>query len=85
MTSRTRRTCIGCRRRAHPDQLVRVVRGAGGTLDEGRALPGRGAWLCRDDPACGQLARRRGAFQRALRETVPQQEIDALLVRLYER
>ncbi len=61
-----RRTCVGCRRTAHPDDLVRVVRTPDGGLVVGRAQPGRGAWLCRD-PACLAEAGRRRAFARALR------------------
>jgi uncharacterized protein len=34
--------------------------------DDGRALPGRGAWL-HPDLVCLELARRRSAFARALR------------------
>lgn len=64
-----RRTCIGCRRRTHPDDLVRVVRTPEGGLAVGRALPGRGAWLC-PDPACAALADRRRAWARALRGPV---------------
>jgi predicted RNA-binding protein YlxR (DUF448 family) len=37
------RTCIGCRRTAPPDELVRVVVGADGELLVGQGLPGRGA------------------------------------------
>ena len=50
--------------------LVRVVRLGGGALALGRGRPGRGAWLCRDSPACIDLAQRRRAFDRALRGPV---------------
>ena len=47
-----RRTCVGCRRRAPADELVRVVRRPDGTLVD-RARPGpRRLALCRDSPAC---------------------------------
>lgn len=64
-----RRTCIGCRAVAPPEALIRVVRTAEGGLAVGRDLPGRGAWLCRDQ-ACLALARKRRAFARALRGEV---------------
>ncbi|MBW3580432.1 MAG: YlxR family protein [Actinobacteria bacterium] len=64
------RTCIGCRRRAGLDQLVRVIRRSDGTLEVGRTLPGRGAWLCSASPACVDAAERRRAFDRALRGPV---------------
>jgi len=46
--------------------LLRVVRTPDGHLAVGRTLPGRGAWLC-PDTACLLAARRRRAFERALR------------------
>lgn len=72
-----RRTCIGCRRRAHPDELVRVVRTPAGDLAVGRHRPGRGAWVC-PDPACGDQARRRRAWGRALRAPVDDAAAEAL-------
>ncbi|MPY94338.1 MAG: DUF448 domain-containing protein [Acidimicrobiia bacterium] len=65
------RTCIGCRRRAGVDELVRVTAADGGRLVVGRGMPGRGAWLCRGEVQCLRLAIRRRAFARALRTTVP--------------
>ena len=50
--------------------MVRVVRLGDGSLATGRTLPGRGAWLCRDSPACVDLADRRRAFERALRGSI---------------
>ena len=39
------RTCVGCRRRADPGELVRLTRRPDGILERGPG-PGRGAWLC---------------------------------------
>jgi len=39
-------------------------------VDEGRSMPGRGAWL-HPDPGCLELATRRRAFGRALRHAGP--------------
>jgi uncharacterized protein len=47
-----------------------VVRRPDGSLVVGRALPGRGAWLCAGSASCLDLARRRRAFGRALRAPV---------------
>jgi predicted RNA-binding protein YlxR (DUF448 family) len=44
-----------------------VVRTSDGGLAVGRTLPGRGAWLCRDSPACVDTAAKRHAFEWALR------------------
>jgi len=59
------RSCIGCRKRANPSALIRVV------LIDGRLLPdlkggapGRGAWLHRK---CAEGAISRGAFRFALK------------------
>ncbi len=47
-----------------------MVRRPDGSLAVGRALPGRGAWLCAESEHCLDLARRRRAFGRALRAPV---------------
>ncbi|MGW1677917.1 YlxR family protein [Saccharopolyspora sp. NPDC002376] len=66
------RTCVGCRTRTSPVELLRVVAAVDGDSspvvvpDPRRRRPGRGAWL-HPDPACLRLAERRRAFPRALR------------------
>ena len=77
------RTCVGCRRRAEPAELIRIVRSGDGTLTTGRGRPGRGAWLCRGvdtqiDPTCLEAAIRRQALSRALRAPVGAQAMEAL-------
>ncbi|HWI04948.1 MAG TPA: YlxR family protein [Acidimicrobiales bacterium] len=79
------RTCVGCRRVASQEELVRVVAVPGGGLATGRALPGRGAWLCAGSPACIEAAERRKAFDRALRTTVEREAVDALKTTLARR
>ncbi len=67
------RTCVACRQEAGKRELIRLVRDpATGDVrvdDTGRAT-GRGAYLHRD-PACIELARKRGAVSRALKAAVP--------------
>jgi uncharacterized protein len=64
------RTCVGCRRRAPQDALLRVVAAEGSVaVDARRRLPGRGAYV-HPDPACVAAAVKRRAFGRALRATV---------------
>ena len=71
MVTRPVRTCVGCRRRATKQELLRVVADdLGDGLEvvpdpKGRA-PGRGAHL-HPTPECLELALRRRAFARALR------------------
>ena len=72
------RTCVGCRRRAGQDELVRVVRTPEGSLEVGRTLPGRGAWLCAGSLLCVQRAAQRKALSRALRAPVSPEAVLAL-------
>ena len=67
-------------------ELVRVVRSSDGTLAMGRALPGRGAWLCAASaPACVDLARKKKAFTRAFRAPVGDEQVVSLRSFLAER
>jgi predicted RNA-binding protein YlxR (DUF448 family) len=58
--------------------MVRVVRLGDGSLAPGRTLPGRGAWLCSDTPACVDTAQKRRTFERALRAPVDARAVDDL-------
>jgi len=72
------RTCAGCRSSASASELVRVVLAADGELVPGRpGGGGRGAWLCRDSPACFDAAAR-GGFARSFRTTIDRRRTDAL-------
>ena len=65
------RTCIGCRRRCSPTDLLRMTVSEGLVLpDPDRRAPGRGAHL---HPAieCFELAVRRKAFPRAFKVQGP--------------
>jgi len=46
---------------------VRVVADEVHGVAVGRTLPGRGAWLCADDPGCIDRAARKDSLGRALR------------------
>ncbi|MGH2723284.1 MAG: YlxR family protein [Actinomycetota bacterium] len=63
------RSCIGCRRRRPKAELLRLARAPDGAVNVDRSgkAPGRGAYLCRDDPSCLRLATTKGALGRALR------------------
>jgi len=63
---------------ASPDELVRVVRLADGSLRTGRTLPGRGAWLCKGSAPCLTQAQQRDAFSRSLRVPVSALAVDQL-------
>ncbi|MEU7532059.1 YlxR family protein [Saccharothrix sp. NPDC042600] len=65
------RTCIGCRARTLPSELLRVVVVDGAVVpDTRRRLPGRGAWL-HPDPGCLRDAEKRRAFPRAFKVPGP--------------
>ncbi|WP_268753743.1 YlxR family protein [Agrococcus sp. Marseille-P2731] len=60
------RTCLGCRARSEPAQLVRIVANDGeAVVDLDRRLPGRGAWV-HPSQQCAERALR--AIPRALRQ-----------------
>ncbi|MBY8888883.1 YlxR family protein [Streptomyces sp. PTM05] len=65
------RTCVGCRKRAAKDDLLRIaVIGDECVPDPRGTLPGRGAYL-HPDKACYEQAVRRRAFPRAYRARGP--------------
>jgi predicted RNA-binding protein YlxR (DUF448 family) len=64
-----------------------VIRRDDGTLEIGRTLPGRGAWVCAGtdgaiEPGCLQQAERRKAFPRALRGDLADGALSALRARM---
>ncbi|WP_130446625.1 YlxR family protein [Kribbella rubisoli] len=65
------RTCIGCRKRSSPTDLLRMTVSGGLVLpDPGCRAPGRGAHL-HPTTECFELAVRRKAFPRAFRVQGP--------------
>ena len=69
------RSCIACRAKRPKHELLRVVRQAASAhvqleLDEEQRLPGRGAYVCRNQ-GCLTAGVTRGGFDRALRTKVP--------------
>jgi len=75
--------CIGCRSRRPQDELLRLIRRSDGTLEIGRTLPGRGAWLC-PDVACINQAERKRAFGRAFKAGLADGALDAARARMVE-
>ncbi|MEV6805804.1 YlxR family protein [Streptomyces sp. NPDC017248] len=74
------RTCLGCRKRAAKDDLLRIVESGDACVPDPRGtLPGRGAYV---HPAlvCLDQAVRRRAFPRALRVPGP---LDTKALRRY--
>ncbi len=64
-----RRTCVGCRRVAPSEALVRLTVRDGHVALAARRPSGRGAWLC-PQPDCLEQATRKRALDRALRARV---------------
>jgi predicted RNA-binding protein YlxR (DUF448 family) len=62
------RTCVGCRTLGTRKNLIRLVLvDSKLSIDNGKKLPGRGAWL-HSKQVCFQLAVTRRAFARALKQ-----------------
>jgi predicted RNA-binding protein YlxR (DUF448 family) len=72
------RTCVGCRTTRPVADLVRVARSREGSVGVGRTLPGRGAWLCRDSPACLDRAVHQGGFNRSLRASLSASDLGSI-------
>lgn len=79
MTQRPQRTCVGCRRRAAPDELLRIAVTRDGEVLVG-AGPGRGAWCCSVE--CFDRAVARRALARALRHELTTDDITRVRARL---
>ena len=61
------RTCVGCRKKVPKDCLLRIVfADAVAVVDEQKRMPGRGAYLCRQE-RCFLRAEKSGALHRAFR------------------
>lgn len=66
------RSCIGCRKKANPSALIRVVLVNGKVVPDIKGgAPGRGAWLHKK---CAEGAISRGAFRFALKINKEQQD-----------
>ena len=66
------RSCIGCRKKANPAALIRVVLIDGKLVPDIKGgAPGRGAWLHKK---CAEGAISRGAFRFALKLNKEQQD-----------
>jgi predicted RNA-binding protein YlxR (DUF448 family) len=72
------RTCAGCGRKAPQADLLRFA-AVDGVLQQGRTLPGRGAYTCRR-LRCFERALAQRSFNRVLRQNV---KIEPALARLY--
>ncbi len=64
---------------------MRIVASGSGRLAVGRALHGRGAWLCAGSEACFELALRRKALARTLRRPVSAEAVATLRDELFGR
>lgn len=68
------RTCIACRQEKEKRELIRIVRNAQGeiSLDGSGKLPGRGAYICRDE-ACFTRLRKQRLLHKAFSCDVPEE------------
>ncbi|HVA24663.1 MAG TPA: YlxR family protein [Chloroflexota bacterium] len=73
MSRTPERTCVGCRTKRPKRELVRIVWAADSLavqLDEGQRMPGRGAYVCREQRCLAAGITKRG-LDRTLRIKVP--------------
>ena len=79
------RTCVACGRRAPQSELLRIRIDSGMHLRVVRAggLPGRSAYLHRDDICLRKFANGKGTL-RSLKRTVDRGEREAFLARMVE-
>lgn len=80
------RTCVGCRTVREKKDLVRFVAADGVlTADPGGVMPGRGAYLCRDENCLKEACRKKDSFSRALRCKVIVPEAEVLWLKIKGR
>jgi predicted RNA-binding protein YlxR (DUF448 family) len=83
----TTRTCIACRRKASPEELVRLVSGPDGVAapdPSGRAA-GRGAWVHPAVDCLKRLHRRPNTISRALRRPARLEDLEERIERACEQ
>jgi predicted RNA-binding protein YlxR (DUF448 family) len=64
--------------------MLRIVRSPEGfvKVDASGGSEGRGTYVCREDPSCREAATRRGALSRALRLTLPRDDLARLAMEI---
>ena len=75
------RQCVGCGKRAHKSEFIRIAKTADGTIavDENASMGGRGGYICKDH-SCLKKAIKNGRLNRTLRTSVPDQIYDNLKI-----
>ena len=73
------RTCIGCRKKSHPRELLRISRHPekGVIVVESGAAPGRSAYLCRT-AECIEAGLSKSRLSRSLKTPLSPNEIEAI-------
>ena len=73
------RRCIGCMTSKPKQELIRIVADEDGLhIDPSGKMPGRGAYLCRNEE-CAKLALKKNAFGRNLKTEVSRQEAESIV------
>lgn len=80
------RTCIGCRAVMGRSALLRYVSQDGALMsDPAGLLPGRGAYLCRNEACLKEALKKKDAFSKALRARVIAPDVKQLMAELTAR
>ena len=73
------RRCIGCMKSRPKQELLRIVADGNGLhIDPSGKMPGRGAYLCRNEE-CAKMALKKNAFGRNLKTEVSRQQAESIV------
>ncbi|AZT90187.1 YlxR family protein [Caldicellulosiruptor changbaiensis] len=72
------RKCVGCQKIRPKYQLLRIAKNNEGIfIDEKQRLPGRGAYLCKNEE-CLHLAMKKKGLERSLKVAIPKEFYDVV-------
>lgn len=79
------RTCLGCRQVREKKELVRLVSKNGALeADLKGSLPGRGAYICKNEKCLKEAFKRKDLFTRALKTKIELPDEQGLWVKIQE-
>lgn len=80
------RTCIACRSVLPKEKLLRIALKDGRpVLDVNNRVGGRGAYMCAARECLEKIGKKKGAFERALRQSFPKESLEDLFAVISEK